>query len=889
MEDGSAIEGIGAMKDENTHMLQFIFRFLRWFCPDHLLEEIEGDLIQRFGKDVKNAGNRKAKIKLIWNVIRFFRPGIVLRNKHTGNSNQFSMVENYFKTTYRHLLKSKINFVFKLGGLTLSLVGFLVIVLYVSFQLSFDKYHHNAENIYRVNSERKENGRQEKYAIVPLVFGSLIQNQFPEIAAFTRFKGSDQSHVRYNQRVLGCTITQCDSSFFNVFTVQFLQGNSDALKNPNAIVLTESLARKIFGGVNPLHQLLTLTNNDRLVEVLAVIADFPVNSHLKTEAIIPIANAQESFSINNILSPVEFVDQSGMLYIRFYNTVNPDSFAAKLESLVDQHLSKKSRLESGFHVSLQALRSIYLSPRLKYEFTEKGSAFYLYAFSTLGVFLLIIASVNYINLSFADFNSRWHEIGVRKVMGARKTQIVFQIITESTSYILIALILSIIILYVLFPNVLVLVDSNLKFEMLLNSEVISAVSITLFFLIVFSTIIPAYQVSSGSISMNLKGSQTAGRSSFGNSLLAVQFIISILCITGTIILGKQLDFIHTKDLGFDRNNLIVILVPEGFSVKEMQSFKNEIKEIHGVISVSNSSFKIGGGYWKDWYSIEMDGQMKSMELFEVFSDDDLFNTLKMRLVSGRLFNSNNPADSGKAFVINETAAKELGWKDPVGKRIFTHPEEPGRWEGTVVGVVKDINITPLYEKVQPLVMRLPWQKSYPEFFVYVRLDGSAAQTIKAIEQKYAAIMPGYPLDYDNVNSFFNGRYEKENKAFGSLLFATLIIVLISAVGIFSLSIYMSVKRMKEFGIRKVLGASPRQIAFLQIGHFVKISLLANAIALPVAYWIMKEWLNGFAYRVELSNFLFVSVATISILLGIFSAGYPSWQAGMTNPVDVIKG
>lgn len=205
-------------------------------------------------------------------------------------------------------------------------------------------------------------------------------------------------------------------------------------------------------------------------------------------------------------------------------------------------------------------------------------------------------------------------------------------------------------------------------------------------------------------------------------------------------------------------------------------------------------------------------------------------------IDGRFFDANNPADSASAFVINETAARELGWKNPVGKRILTHPEEPGRWEGTIVGVVKDINISSLHEKIQPLVMRLPWQKDYPEFFIYVRLEGQAIPIIKAIEEKYSDILPGYTMEYDDVDTFFNSRYQNENKAFGSLVFATLIIVLISSLGIFSLSIYMSARRMKEFGIRKVLGATASQITLLHVGHFIKIACVANVIALPIAYW-----------------------------------------------------
>ncbi|HTJ50510.1 MAG TPA: ABC transporter permease [Cyclobacteriaceae bacterium] len=874
---------------KNSSPPEWALRFLQWICPDHLLEEIEGDLIQKFNKDLRIAGEEKAKKRFVWNTIRFFRPEILFRNKISAKAGQLPMFKNYFKTSYRHILNSKLNFVFKLGGLTITVLSFLIIAIYISFQHSFDRYHNDFENIYRINSERKENGKQERYAIVPLALSTMMQGRFPEVAALTRYRGSNQRFIRYNQKVFSCDIPQVDSSFFNVFTVQFVAGSKDALKKPKSIVLTRSLAARIFGDADPLNQFVTLTNGNQLFQVTAIIEDFPGNSHLTAEALIPIESSLDNFSASNIISPVDFVDQSTVLYARFRNHINPDLFSMKLESMVDNHMNKKVRIENGFHISLQSLDDIYLSPSLKYEFTRKGSIFYVYAFSVLGIFLLIIGSVNYINLSIADFNGRWREIGIRKVMGARKIQIVFQVVIETFLYVSISLMLGIFFLYTLFPNVLELVDSNLRFDMLFNNEVVVTVGVAMLILIALSTLIPYLQLSGPSISMNLSGAQSAGyKSSLGKTLLAVQFIISVFCISATIIVGRQLSFIHTKDLGFDRKDLIVILVPDDFSVCKMQSLKNEIKRIPGVEAVSNSSFKVGGGYWKDWYTIEVDGQMKSMELYEVFSDDELFSTLKMKLVDGRLFNANNPADSSAAFVINETAANVLGWKDPVGKRILTHPEEPGRWEGTVVGVVKDINISPLYEKVQPLVMRLPWQKDYPEYFVYVRLNGPVNKTLKAIERKYGELLPGFPFEYDDVDTFFNSRYQRENKAFGSLIFTTIIILIVSSIGIFSLSIYLSTRRMKEFGIRKVLGANIGQIMVLHIWHFIKVALLSNIISIPITYWLMKEWLNGFAYRTELSVFIFLSVMGISFLLVILSGGYSAWKAGRMNPVDVIK-
>lgn len=281
--------------------------------------------------------------------------------------------------------------------------------------------------------------------------------------------------------------------------------------------------------------------------------------------------------------------------------------------------------------------------------------------------------------------------------------------------------------------------------------------------------------------------------------------------------------------------------------------------------------------------------MVPVELYEVFSDDELFETLKLNVLKGRTFRSEIPSDSGAAFVINETAARELGWDDPIGKRIYTHPEEEGKWDGTVVGLVADVNISPLYEKIQPLVMRLPWQDEYPEYFVYVRYEGEEQSIIKSIEQMYKETLPDYPLAYRFVDEFFNSQHRKESKAFASLKFGTYVIVLISLVGIFSLAAYVSIRRMKEFGIRKVLGATMRQNAQLHLSYFVRLLLIANIISVPIAYLLVNGWLKTFAYRIEVTLIPFILVVVISALLVVISAGYSSWRAARMNPVDVIKG
>jgi putative ABC transport system permease protein len=280
--------------------------------------------------------------------------------------------------------------------------------------------------------------------------------------------------------------------------------------------------------------------------------------------------------------------------------------------------------------------------------------------------------------------------------------------------------------------------------------------------------------------------------------------------------------------------------------------------------------------------------MKQVELHEVFSDDELFSTLEIKLLQGRTFDEDIPSDSGSAYILNESAVRELGLKEPIGKRIYTHPEEKGKWDGTVVGVASDINISPLYDKVKPLVMRLPWTNEYPDHFIYVRYAGDAKTVLKSIEEKYKIIMPGYPLNWFHVDDLYNRSHEKEAKAFALLQFGTLVIVLISVLGIFSMAMYMSVKRMKEFGIRKVLGASVTQISMLHINYFVRLALIACAVVLPLAFFLVGEWLTIFVYRIELSYIPFLSVALTAVIVVALSASYSAWKSGRMNPVDVIK-
>jgi putative ABC transport system permease protein len=864
-------------------------KLLRTICPAELYEQIEGDLIEIYNYEVKTVGGRKARRRLLWSVVRFCRPGILLRNKFSMNQSHFPMFKNYFITSLRHIRKSKVNFAFKLGGLSLAIFSFLAIVLYVAFQFSFDTYHTDYQNIYRVNSQRKENGVIEKYAITPYALGPVLEQHIPEITSMARIRYANHIYLRLDKELINCSnLLEADSLLFNVLTFRFIKGDRTALQHPNSIVLTRTMANRLFGTTDVLQRTLNINNNPNLYQVTAVIEDTEPNSQLFLQAVMPMHDQHELTSIS-IVDPVAFVDNATTLFVRLSKPITSD-FMEKVEVALNSYIKKSDRIEHGFEVSFQPIADVYLGPAYRNDYFKKGSPVYVYAFSVLGILLLVVAGINYVNLSIADFGSRSRETGVRKVLGARKHQLVTQVMIEALLLSMISLCVGIGLLYLLFPKIAESLDTDLRFEMLMDPNVLIIAFTGMIGLLFLSTYFPARQFASTGVLQNLKSKSGGYNSSLSQVLLFSQLAISAICICCTFMVGQQIGFIHNKELGFDRKSLLVYSMPWEFTVKNMQKFKQEIKQVPGVTHASNSSFRIGGGYWKDWYFVEQEEkqEMKHVELYEVFSDDELFSTLGIKLLEGRTFNANIPSDSGAAFIVNESAVRELGWKNPIGKRIYTHPEEKGKWDGTVVGVVPDINISPLYEKVKPLVMRLPWTNEYPDGFIYVRYQGDEKTIVKSIEEKYKAIMPGYPLAHRFVDELYNSTHEKESKALASLQLGTLVIILVSMLGIFSMAAYMSIKRMKEFAVRKVLGATVNRIFALHIGYFLRLMLISNLVALPLAYWLIQNWLSTFAYRTELTYLPFAFVGLVSLLLVIVSGSFSAWKAGRMNPVDVLK-
>ncbi len=802
------------------------------------------------------------------------------------------MLTNYLKATFRHLSKSKVNFVFKLSGLTMALLSFLIITIYVAFQLSFDKYHEDFSSVYRVNSIRDEDGKLATYAMVPPAIGPSLKSEFPEVKSFTRISEASRLLIKYNENLVRIRgFVNADNSLFDVLTFRFIAGDKRAIDRPGTIILTSSIAKQLFGTEDPIGKTISFPEkNNKSLEVTAIIEDLPANTHLSISAIMPF-NAFENAETMNSNWEINW-DGSVFLYVRLDTQANPDLFQEKIQALVKKNIAKhEDGREKHFSIFIQPINEIYLSSNLKMEFFKKGNGLYVYVFSLLGFFLLVIACINYINLSIADFHTRGKEIGIRKILGAQRMQIVIQVTIESLFYCSSALLISLVVLYIIFPQVTALLDPNLSVNMLLDPSVISILIVSVLLIVVLTTTYSAIKLSINKPINDLKKELVFGRDlSVGKVLLLTQFVISIICIAVTLVVSKQVDFIETKDLGFDRTNVISLVMPEEYPAEKVEVLKNELKDLARVEDVSYSYYLVTGvPYLKDWYKVEIGNTMKQVQLNEVFVDHGFFKTMGIDILAGRGFDIKNSTDSKTAFIVNETAAREFGWNDPIGKRIsYGYGETTEeKWEGTVVGLAEDFNTLSLHDKIEPLVMRLQYD-SWPGMFLNIKVKGEPNEALTSIKSAYEKVLPGYLMDYKLIEDVYDNQYQEETKALSSLQLGTWIVLLISSFGIFSLSLFMSLKRMKEFGIRKVLGATVRQIAFLHISYFLRIAIIASLIALPVSYWLTEQWLNGFAYRIDPSPLVFLIVTVILLLLIILSAAYSALKASKMNPVDAIK-
>jgi putative ABC transport system permease protein len=792
------------------------------------------------------------------------------------------------------LLRGKIYTALNVLGLATGLACFGLIAAWCMEELSHDRFHAKHERIFRIAGKVTTDSETFDQAVTaPPMAGALI-NDYPEVENAVRLDVND-CIVRYGEKqFLEDGVLLADQSFFEIFDYRLSAGDrSTALREPFSLVLTESIAEKYFGAVNPVGETMTLflldrSGNGAPYKITGVMPDPPRNAHFTF-------NLLGSFNTFEAVNPEAKTDEWRYFWNGFYTYVllkegvDASAFAPKLADYAERYLGEKMRQLKMFYVfSLQPLADIHLHSHLRYEIQATGSISTVYIFATIGAFILLIACINYMNLATARSLSRAKEVGVKKVLGAVKKQLVRQFLVEAAMVAAIALALALILMELLQPLFFNLTGKII--DDLFSNELLALLGATTMLVGLLSGIYPAFFISAFGPSQVLKGSFKSSSSGIflRKGLVVVQFAIAIVLLVGIGVVKSQMDYIQSKDLGFNKEELLVLDV-NGFSevMRGIQPFRDELLSNPAVQGVAVSRGLIVNGLGNSHIeTIDGNGKTISTSIYQHQIDYEYLNVYAMKLLAGRNFSPQILADTlGGAYIVNEAAVRVFGWGDP--QNALNKPFKGGGQTGTVIGVVKDFHFNSLQEAIAPVALSLT--RPYAFSRISVRINtAQIAETIQFIEQAWRRHFQSALLQYSFMDERLDRQYQAE-KLFGKIFMTFVVLSLaIACLGLFGLAAFAAEQRTKEIGIRKVLGASLAGIVGLLSQDFVKLVLSANLIAWPLGYFVMNEWLQNFAYRINIGWWVFVLAGGSALLIALLTVSTQALKAALANPVEALR-
>jgi len=792
------------------------------------------------------------------------------------------MIKNYIKIAFRNLWKHKGFSFINIIGLAVGMTACFLIFMYVRFELSYDKFNANFEHIYRLNTDIKSPNEVLHWSSASPPMGPALQADYPEVIANTRIFGASFLVESNNEKFQENNLAFTDASIFKIFTFPFIKGDpATALSAPFSVVLTETIAKKYFGNTDAVGKSLLL-DGKHPVNITGVIKDVPLNSHFNFDMLIS-SSTMEKLKLINMN---EWGNFSNYTYLLLANGYDASKLQAKLPAFLIKHISEDKR-KRGYNYTLfvEPLKEVYMD-----NFRGapvNGSLTNVYIFSVVAIFILLIACINFINLTTARATERAKEVGLRKVVGAGKNQLVIQFLGESIMVCLIAFIFSIVLSLLFLP-----LFNQLAGKIISNSIFEQGYIFTLFaiaLLIGFlAGVYPALVITNFSITSVIKGRFVSSVKGIllRKGLVIVQFTVSIVLIVGTIIVYNQLNYMRSQSLGFKIDQMAVLDF-NGDSVvqSQQQSIKNELRKIQGVISISGSSTTPGNGNSVAYTEAESRSGSSfpiNMNLYDV--DYDFIPQYGMKVIAGRAFSTEFATDSVQAFVINETAVKSLGYASPndaIGKRF-------NQWggKGKIIGVTKDFHFESLQQNVKPLNFRINL-KNVNVFTVKIK-GGDIPNTIAAIQSKWKQLAPQRPLNYSFLDDNFNKQYATEDR-FGKLfMYFAILAIVISCMGLLGLASYSTLQRTREIGIRKVLGATIPGIVNMLSQEFIKLVFIAALIAFPLAWYGMHNWLKDFAYRINISWWVFAVAALLAFFIALATISFQAIRAALANPVKSLR-
>ena len=805
------------------------------------------------------------------------------------------MIKNYFKIAFRNLVKNKFYTSINIIGLAVGIATCLLILLYVLDELSYDRYNSKANRIYRVNNEVKFGGNYFDLAQTPPLMGPVMVKEFPQVEQCARIRWYGGFLVKKgNENLQEGRVAYGDSTLFDVFTLPMLAGDpKTALKEPHSLVITESIAKKYFNAVDVVGKNMII-NDTGNYKVTGVIKDIPTQSHFNFDFFVAMSENEDSRNDN-------WLSENYSTYIVLRKGTNPKNMEPELNKLMDRYVGPQLKdiinlgldefkKSGGFvRASLTPLTDIHLHSNKVGELFGNGNIQIVYIFSVIALFILLIACVNFMNLSTARSSNRAKEVGIRKVLGSLRKSLIRQFLTESLLMSFIALVFAVVIAWLLLPYFNQLAGKTIHVNLLFQPYmVISFISLMLavgllagsypaFFLSAFQPV----DVLKGKVSKGFKGSWLR------NALVVFQFAISIMLIIGTIVIYNQLTYIRNKDIGFNRNQVLVIQHTDALKA-QAATFRNELLHISGVENATISGYlPVNYNRSNDAFftspSLDQKTAM-SMQFWGV--DENYISTLDIKLLEGRNFSPQFPTDSG-GLIINEAAAKFLATKNLLNKRLYKIEDVKTKkiTELHIIGVIKNFNFSSLREVITPLGLVLRHEPGN----ISVRINNAGIPAvIGQIKNKWQTMASGQPFDYSFMDEQFNNLYTSEQKTGQIFITFALLAIVIACLGLFGLVTYAAEQRTKEIGIRKVLGANVANIVAMISKDFLKLVFIAFLFAFPLAWWAMNKWLQDFAYRVSIGWWIFFIAGAVAILIALLTVSFQAIKAAIANPVKSLR-
>lgn len=780
------------------------------------------------------------------------------------------MISNYFRTALRNVQRHPVHTFLNLGGLSIGMACAILILLWVEDEWSYDRHIKNASNIYRVIENENPADKGSMIVPVPGALASGLKEQYPEIIRSARYIPEIPLTLQKGQEFIEETVAVADGDFLKMFDIRLLEGDiQTALSDPHNIILTEETARKFFGRVAVVGK--TISSRGFDMKVTGVIKDQPYHSHIQFKYLISIQLIKE-FGGN-----IDGWNERFHIYVQLKKGVSGNSMNEKIRDYLKSHVNGSSS-----EIFLQNIRKIHLFSAGKYAYDVRGNGDiqYVRILGWVALFILLIACINFMNLSTAQSSMRAKEIGVRKLAGAGRKKLIVQFMGESLIIVLVAHILSMILVELLLPSFNNLSGKDLVVHygsMRLHAGLLSV--IILCGLVAGSY--PALFLSSLKPLQILKGiyAESAANIRFSSYLVIFQFTLSVALIICTMTVGKQLHYMLDKNPGFNRNHVGYFMFPTRPGDPRLESLKRELKEQPEITDVTkghnpvNFLNAINGFRWtgKD--------QGHDMPIYFMDVDVDYAKTFQMEMQSGRFFSTAFPTDSFK-IVINEQAASLLAFNNPLGEKITTP------WGATfdIIGVVKDFHFKSLHYKIEPLIMHISPSNT---FFIRMKA-GNNSNLLESVNRIFQSYNPGLPLDFHYMDSDFEGQYQTERKMRKIFICFSLLAVLISCLGLIGLSSFMTERRTKEIGIRKANGAKSNQIFLLLSKQYMLWVLISIMIASPVAWYFMHKWLRNFAYRTEMGIQIFLLAGVTALVIAFATVGFKSYQSASKNPVKALR-